>query len=177
MSRVSKAPISIPKGVEVTIEDRSITVQGKGGTLRHEMHQDVMVVREDDTLQCATNDGSIGGEALAGTTRALVQNMVTGVSDGFERRLQLIGIGYRAQMKGNTLNLALGYSHAIDFPVPDGVSIETPTQTEIVVKGIDKQRVGQTAAIIRGFRPPEPYKGKGLRYSNENVIRKEAKKK
>lgn len=177
MSRVSKAPISLPKGVEVTIEAGAISVTGKGGSLRHELHQDVTVVREGDVLQCSANDGCINSNALAGTTRSLVQNMVTGVSDGFERKLQLIGVGYRAQMTGSTLNLALGYSHPIDFPAPDGVSIETPTQTEIVVKGIDKQRVGQTAAIIRGFRPPEPYKGKGVRYSDENVVRKEAKKK
>ena len=161
----------------MTIEDGAITVKGKGGTLSQTLHQDVSVKRVEDVLQCSANEASIKGEALAGTTRALVQNMVTGVSDGFERKLQLIGIGYRAQMKGSTLNLALGYSHPIDFPAPKGISVETPSQTEIVVKGIDKQLVGQTAAIIRGFRPPEPYKGKGVRYADENVVRKEAKKK
>lgn len=177
MSRLSRSPVNVPSGVEVNVDGQVVSVKGQNGRLRHEAHPAVRVREEGGSLYCQSVEGAPKGEALVGTTRALVKNMVTGVSQGFEKRLQLVGVGYRAQMKGNTLNLALGYSHPIDFEPPEGVSIETPTQTEIVVKGIDKQSVGQAAAVIRGFRPPEPYKGKGVRYRDEAVVRKEAKKK
>lgn len=177
MSRIAKAPVDVPSGVDVKIDGQTISVKGPKGTLSHEVHPSVGVVQEEKLLRCSAREGAPNAVALAGTTRSLVQNLVTGVSTGFERKLQLIGVGYRAQAKGKTLNLALGYSHPIDFPVPEGISIDTPSQTEIVVQGIDKQKVGQTAAVIRGFRPPEPYKGKGVRYVDENVVRKEAKKK
>lgn len=176
MSRLTKSPINIPNGVDVVIDGRRVSVKGSKGALEHQVHETVEVVRENGTLMCVSADGSINADAMIGTTRALVNNMVIGVSEGFQRRLQLVGVGYRAQVDGSQLNLSLGYSHPIDFKVPEGVTVETPTQTEVVVSGIDKQRVGQTAAEIRAFRPPEPYKGKGVRYSDENVRRKEAKK-
>lgn len=177
MSRLSRSPISIPAGVDISVEGRLVTVKGSKGSLQYEVHPSVRVLCEDGNVSCRPAKSAADAEALVGTTRALMSNMLTGVSEGFERRLQLVGVGYRAQMKESSLNLALGYSHPIDFEVPDGISVETPTQTEIVVRGIDKQKVGQTAAVIRSFRPPEPYKGKGVRYFNENVARKEAKKK
>lgn len=177
MSRLTKSPINVPQGVDVVIDGRRVSVKGAKGSLEHHMHSTVELLRDDGALMCVSADGSTNADAMIGTTRALVNNMVVGVSEGFQRRLQLVGVGYRAQINGSQLNLSLGYSHPIDFDVPDGISIETPTQTEVVVSGIDKQRVGQTAAEIRGFRPPEPYKGKGVRYSDENVVRKEAKKK
>jgi len=145
--------------------------------LEHEIHAAVDVVHEDSVVKCSARKSAANGFALAGTTRALVNNMVTGVSVGFEKKLQLVGVGYRAQMQGKNLHLTLGYSHPIDFPVPDGIEIEVPSQTEIIVKGIDKQKVGQVAATVREFRPPEPYKGKGVRYADETIVRKEAKKK
>ncbi len=169
--------MSVPSGVDVTIDGQHVHVKGSKGTLEHDAHPSVVMLREDATLCFRPAEGADNGEALAGTTRSLVNNMIVGVSQGFQKKLRLIGVGYRAQMQGSTLNIALGFSHPIDFPVPEGISIETPSNTEIVVSGIDKQKVGQTAAVIRGFRPPEPYKGKGVRYSDENVIRKEAKKK
>jgi len=175
MSRIANAPVSIPAGVEVRLEGRKISVNGPKGTLQHDVHEAVEVAQNDGTLTFAAREGAENGVALAGTTRATLNNMVQGVIEGFEKRL--VGVGYRAQMQGNALNLALGFSHPIDFRVPEGITIETPTQTEVVVRGIDKQRVGQTAAIIRGFRPPEPYKGKGVKYADETVVRKEAKKK
>ena len=177
MSRLTKSPINLPDGVDVFIDGRRVSVKGSKGSLEHHMHDSVEIVRENGTLMCVAADGVTSADAMIGTTRALVNNMVIGVSEGFQRRLQLVGVGYRAQVTGSQLNLTLGYSHPIDFDVPDGITIETPSQTEVVVSGIDKQRVGQTAAEIRAFRPPEPYKGKGVRYSNENVARKEAKKK
>ena len=176
MSRLTKSPINIPNGVDVVIDGRRVSVKGSKGSLEHQVHETVDIVRENGTLMCVSADGSINADAMIGTTRALVNNMVIGVSEGFQRRLQLVGVGYRAQVDGSQLNLSLGYSHPIDFKVPEGVTVETPTQTEVVVSGIDKQQVGQTAAEIRAFRPPEPYKGKGVRYSDENVRRKEAKK-
>ena len=169
--------MSVPSGVDVTIDGQHVHVKGSKGTLEHDAHPSVVMLREDATLCFRPAEGADNGEALAGTTRSLVNNMIVSVSQGFQKKLRLIGVGYRAQMQGSTLNIALGFSHPIDFPVPEGISIETPSNTEIVVSGIDKQKVGQTAAVIRGFRPPEPYKGKGVRYSDENVIRKEAKKK
>lgn len=177
MSRLSRSPVSVPSGVDVTIDGQNVHVKGSKGTLEHDAHPFVVMSREEATLCFRPAEGADNGEALAGTTRSLVNNMIVGVSQGFQKKLRLIGVGYRAQMQGSTLNIALGFSHPIDFPVPEGISIETPSNTEIVVSGIDKQKVGQTAAVIRGFRPPEPYKGKGVRYSDENVIRKEAKKK
>ncbi|MDZ7810889.1 MAG: 50S ribosomal protein L6 [Arhodomonas sp.] len=177
MSRVAKSPIQVPSGVEVTLQGQSVTVKGPKGELHHEIHDWVGVEHSDGVLQCEPRKTRQEAVALAGTTRAVLNNMVVGVSDGWERRLQLTGVGYRAQAKGSTLNLTLGFSHPVDFPVPDGVTVETPTQTEVVVRGVDKQLVGQVAAKIRGFRPPEPYKGKGVRYADERVVLKEAKKK
>jgi len=177
MSRIAKKPISVPSGVEVTIDGQTVTVKGAKGTLEHRVHDTVEVVRNEDVLNCSPREGADNSVALAGTTRAVINNMVVGVSQGFERRLQLVGVGYRAQMQGNALNLALGFSHPVKFEAPDGVSVETPTQTEIVLRGVDKQKVGQAAAEIRAFRPPEPYKGKGVKYDDELIRRKEAKKK
>jgi large subunit ribosomal protein L6 len=177
MSRIAKSPIDVPSGVDVNIAGAAVTVKGPKGTLSGAIHPTVRLTAEDKTLHIAPVSDKGDCWAMAGTMRALVNNMVVGVSSGFERKLTLIGVGYRAQAKGKVLNLALGYSHPIDYPVPEGIEIETPTPTEIVVKGADKQRVGQVAAEIRAKRPPEPYKGKGVRYSDEQVIRKEAKKK
>ncbi len=177
MSRVANAPVPLPKGVEVKIDGASLEVKGPKGELTHRVHEAVTVEQANSELAFRGRDDAGNGVALAGTTRALVSNMVLGVSEGFERKLNLVGVGYRAQMKGDVLNLALGFSHPVEFPVPDGVSIETPSQTEIVIRGVDKQKVGQAAAVIRSFRPPEPYKGKGVKYSDEIIVRKEAKKK
>jgi large subunit ribosomal protein L6 len=177
MSRVAKAPITIPKGVAVEIVGQDVTVKGSKGTLSWVVHPSVRVSQDEGELRVAPADGHDGAWAMAGTTRALLNNMVIGCGTGFVRKLALVGVGYRAQAKGDVLNLSLGFSHPIDYPVPLGISIETPSQTEIVVSGADKQRVGQVASEIRGFRPPEPYKGKGVRYADENVLRKEAKKK
>ena len=177
MSRIAKAPISVPAGVEIEFDGQLVTVKGPKGTLQHTIHEAVEVVQDDGTLRCEPREGASDALALAGTTRAVVNNMVVGVSEGFERRLTLVGVGYRAQMQGTALNMTLGFSHPISFQAPEGVSVETPSQTEIVVRGVDKQKVGQTAAVIRGFRPPEPYKGKGVKYTDEHIVRKEAKKK
>jgi len=177
MSRIAKAPIKVPSGVDVLVDGKAVTVKGPKGALAWQVHRTVDVQVEDGVVHSRPAKDNAEHWAMAGTTRALLNNMVTGVSAGFERRLSLVGVGYRAQAKGKVLNLALGYSHPIDFPVPEGIEIETPSPTEIVVKGADKQQVGQTAAVIRGFRPPEPYKGKGVRYADEQVLRKEAKKK
>jgi large subunit ribosomal protein L6 len=175
MSRIAKAPIAVAKGVDVKIDGQQVTVKGGKGTMELNIHPTVSVSLEDGVLSVApANDAAW---AMAGTMRALLGNMVHGVSEGFQKKLQLVGVGYRAQGKGKVLNLSLGFSHPIDFPVPEGITIETPSQTEIVVSGSDKQRVGQVAAEIRAFRPPEPYKGKGVRYADERIIRKEAKKK
>ncbi len=177
MSRVAKAPVTIPAGVEVKIAAGKIAIKGKQGQLELDVHSDVEIKQEENVLTFAPRTGEKQANALAGTFRALVNNMVTGVTAGFERKLVLQGVGYRAKAAGKTLNLTLGFSHPIDYELPEGVSVETPSQTEIVIKGIDKQKVGQVAAEIRGYRPPEPYKGKGVRYADENVRRKEAKKK
>lgn len=177
MSRVAKKPITLPAGVDVALDGQKITVKGKQGTLSLDVHPSVAVQREAGELLLSPRDEKRESDALAGTTRALVANMVTGVSAGFERKLQLVGVGYRAQLQGKTLNLSLGMSHPINFEVPQGVTVETPSQTEILVKGADKQQVGQVAAKIRAFRSPEPYKGKGVRYSDETIVLKEAKKK
>lgn len=177
MSRVAKNPVGIPQGVEVKIEGANINVKGGNGAMSLVLHESVEIANEDNQISFAPRGGDVSAWAMAGTMRALVNNMVVGVSKGFERKLELIGVGYRAQAKGDTLTLTLGFSHPVDFPVPAGITVETPSQTEILVKGADKQQVGQVAAKIRGYRPPEPYKGKGVRYSDEHVLRKEAKKK
>jgi len=175
MSRVAKKPVALPKGVEVKINGQLISFKGPKGTLEQVVHESVNVELKDGALVFSPVDGA--DMAIAGTMRALANNNVTGVSTGFERRLQLVGVGYRAQAQGNTLNLELGFSHPINYPMPEGISVETPSQTEIVIRGADKQKVGQVAAEIRAFRPPEPYKGKGVKYAEENILRKEAKKK
>ncbi len=174
MSRVAKQPLVLPTGVEFKQADEQMTVKGPKGTLSMVLAGQVEVALNDGTLQVAPANAA--ADAVAGTVRALLGNMVTGVTQGFERRLQLVGVGYRAQAQGNTLNLTLGFSHPVEYRAPEGITIETPSQTEIVVRGIDKQRVGQTAAEIRAFRPPEPYKGKGVRYADERISLKEAKK-
>ena len=174
MSRIANAPIEIPKGVDVNIGDARVSVKGPKGNLDLDLHPAVVFALEDGKCNVQwTEDKHV---AMAGTFRALLSNMVTGVSEGFEKRLVLQGVGYRAQAQGNKLNLQLGFSHDIEYAVPEGITVETPSQTEVVVKGCDKQRVGQVAAEIRAFRPPEPYKGKGVRYADERVVRKEAKK-
>jgi len=177
MSRIAKAPIAVPKGVTVEIADQNVAVKGAKGNLAWRVHPKVRVTQEDGELKVSPIDEAKESWALAGTTRALINNMVVGCGTGFERKLTLVGVGYRAQAKGKVLGLSLGFSHPIDYPVPEGVEVTTPSPTEILVSGADKQRVGQVASEIRGFRPPEPYKGKGVRYADEQVLRKEAKKK
>ncbi|MGD8911567.1 MAG: 50S ribosomal protein L6 [Candidatus Thiodiazotropha sp.] len=177
MSRVAKSPITLPSGVTVTKSDLSLSIKGPKGEMAMDIHPLVDIAEEDSSLKVAPKEEDKASWAMAGTMRALVNNMVTGVSQGFEKKLQLVGVGYRAQAGGKSLNLNLGFSHPIDYPVPEGISIATPSATEIVVSGSNKQRVGQVAAEIRAFRPPEPYKGKGVRYVDEYVARKEAKKK
>jgi large subunit ribosomal protein L6 len=167
----------LPKGVEVTVNGVAVTVKGPKGALEMELNHEVELGQEEGTLTLQPRSGSRFAVAMAGTTRALLANMVRGVTDGFERKLELRGVGYRAQAQGNTLNLTLGFSHPVAYQVPEGVQVETPSQTEVVVRGSDKQKVGQVAAEIRRFRPPEPYKGKGVRYADERVVMKEAKKK
>jgi large subunit ribosomal protein L6 len=176
MSRIANAPVSLPNGVEVTLDGNLIKVKGSKGELEWNAHQLVSVAQEDAQLKVSANDSSKNAIALAGTTRALINNMVTGVSQGFEKKLTIIGVGYRAQAQGQKLNLTLGFSHPVVYEVPEGIKVETPSNTEIVVSGIDKQKVGQVAAEIRAYRPPEPYKGKGVRYDDEHVVMKEAKK-
>ena len=176
MSRVGKNPIQLPKGVEVTLGD-VITVKGPLGSLTQNANADVRVDKDGETLTCAPTSGSIQANAMSGTMRALLANMIQGVSKGFEKKLNLVGVGYRAQAQGDGINLSLGFSHPVVHKMPAGVKVETPTQTEILVKGIDRQKVGQVAADIRSYRPPEPYKGKGVRYANEVVVLKETKKK
>ncbi len=177
MSRIAKNPVTVPSGVEVSINGQDISVKGGKGQLTFSVHNDVEVVKEGDELRVATRAKGKSAIAQSGTTRAIVNNMVTGVSTGFEKKLALVGVGYRAQAQGKVLNLTLGFSHPVNFEVPEGITVETPSQTEIVVKGVDKQKVGQAAANIRAYRPPEPYKGKGVRYAGEHIVMKEAKKK
>lgn len=177
MSRVANNPVDIPKGVETKLTDSEISVKGGKGNLLLQLHSSVGVSQEGEQLKIAAKNGSREANAMAGTFRSLINNMVIGVSQGFVKKLELQGVGYRAKAQGKTINLTLGYSHPIDYQLPDGVTADTPTQTEIVLNGADKQLVGQVAAEIRDFRRPEPYKGKGIRYANERVYRKEAKKK
>jgi large subunit ribosomal protein L6 len=175
MSRVAKTPVEIPAGVELKLSGQHVAVKGKNGSLELTVHDTVTVKQDDNVLSFEGKNPK--ASAMAGTMRVLVNNMVVGVDKGFEKKLLLNGVGYRAKTSGNVLSLTLGFSHPVDYELPEGVTAETPTQTEIVVKGADKQRVGQVAAEIRAFRPPEPYKGKGVRYSDEHVRRKETKKK
>jgi len=177
MSRVAKNPIPLPAGVEVAVVDRQVRVKGGKGALNFDLHADVDVVLEGAELKVSARNESQGAGAQSGTARAVLNNMVTGVSTGFERRLTIQGVGYRAQAQGRVLNLQLGFSHPVEYALPEGIDAATPTQTEIVITGVDKQQVGQVAAEIRRFRPPEPYKGKGVRYTGERVRQKEAKKK
>ena len=181
MSRVAKSPVTVPQGVEVNLVDGSISVKGKMGELSMNIHPLVKTENTEDGITFNINTSDVKEEksawAQAGTARANTANMIQGVAEGWEKKLTLIGVGYRAQAKGKVLDLTLGFSHPVNYDLPEGITVETPSQTEIVVKGIDKQKVGQVAAEIRAFRPPEPYKGKGVRYTDEHVVRKEAKKK
>jgi large subunit ribosomal protein L6 len=175
MARIT--PITIPSGVEVTVNAQNVNVKGSKGSMEHIVHSAVEVVRDDASLSFSPREGIDGAIAQTGTARAVINNMIIGVSAGFEKKLELVGVGYRAQAQGKTLNLTLGHSHPINYELPDGVTAETPSQTEVVIKGMDKQKVGQVAAEVRAFRPPEPYKGKGVKYADEHIVRKEAKKK
>jgi large subunit ribosomal protein L6 len=177
MSRVAKEPVVLPQGVEFKQEGTVVTIKGNKGSLSLDLNTEVELSQDEAGLIVSPRSGSRFSVAISGTMRALLANMVQGVTDGFERKLQLVGVGYRAKAQGSTLNLTLGFSHPVVYEVPEGVSVETPSQTEVVIKGSDKQKVGQVAAEIRGFRPPEPYKGKGVRYADERVAIKEAKKK
>ncbi|MDP5032799.1 50S ribosomal protein L6 [Paraglaciecola sp.] len=177
MSRIAKAPVDIVSGVEVSIAGQVVTFKGKKGTLTRTFNDAVEIVQEENQLKTLPREGMANGWAQAGTARSLLNAMVIGVSEGFEKKLLLNGVGYRASAQGSKLNLTLGFSHPVAYEMPAGISVETPTQTEILVKGVDKQLVGQVAANIRGYRPPEPYKGKGVRLADEVVRRKEAKKK
>ena len=177
MSRIAKKPVELIAGVEVNINGQTVTAKGKVGNLSIDLNDAVSVKQEDNVLVFSPNDDSKGSMAMAGTMRSLVNNMIVGVAEGFTKKLQLVGVGYRAQMQGNVLDLSLGFSHPVKYAIPEGIKIETPSQTEINVTGADKQAVGQVCAEIRAYRPPEPYKGKGVRYTDERVVRKEAKKK
>jgi large subunit ribosomal protein L6 len=177
MSRVAKRPVVLPQGVAAELKGAALTIKGPKGGLSMNVNREVEVKQEDSTLTVSARSGSGFANAMAGTTRALINNMVIGVSTGFERKLELVGVGYRAQAQGAKLNLTLGFSHPVVYQVPQGVTIETPSQSEILVKGIDRQQVGQVASELRRFRPPEPYKGKGVRYSDERIVLREAKKK
>ena len=177
MSRVAKNPIVLPQGVEVSLSNEFISVKGPLGLMKFACNPAVNVENNSGSLVCSAVVGVANSNALSGTVRAVVANMVTGVSKGFERKLNLVGVGYRAQAQGDTLNLTLGFSHPVSHKMPEGVKCETPTQTEILIKGVDKQQVGQVAAEIRAYRKPEPYKGKGVRYSDEVIVIKETKKK
>lgn len=175
MSRIAKKPINVPTGTDVNISGQQVNVKGPKGTLSMDLHDTVSIAQDGTVLTLSPVAET--AMAMTGTMRSLVSNMVVGVSEGFEKKLELVGVGYRAQAQGNKLNLSLGFSHPVEYAVPEGISVETPSQTEILVKGADKQKVGQVSAEIRAYRPPEPYKGKGVRYSDEYVVRKEAKKK
>lgn len=175
MARIN--PISIPSGVNVNISKQLVSIKGSKGAMEHNVHPSVEIQNQDNVLTFIPREGASGAIAQSGTARAILNNMITGVSEGFEKKLELVGVGYRAQAQGKTLNLTLGFSHPVNYEVPEGITIETPSQTEVIVKGSDKQRVGQVAADIRAYRPPEPYKGKGVKYADEYIVRKDAKKK
>lgn len=177
MSRIGSLPVTVPSGVEVTLAPCQISIKGPLGALSQHLGSGVEVNRDGEKIVFKPLDESIQANAMSGTLRALVANMIQGVTKGFERKLQLVGVGYRAQAQGDKLNLTLGFSHPVVHQMPKGVKVETPQQTEIVIRGIDKQMVGQVAAEVRGYRPPEPYKGKGVRYADERVVLKETKKK
>jgi large subunit ribosomal protein L6 len=177
MSRIAKEPVELPKGVEFRQEGNIVTLKGGKGELSLELNSEVELKKDENVLSFVPRSGSRFATAVAGTMRSIVANMAHGVTEGFERKLELVGVGYRAQAQGQKLNLTLGFSHPVEYVVPNGVSVETPSQTEIIIRGADKQKVGQVSAEIRGFRPPEPYKGKGVRYADERVMLKEAKKK
>ena len=177
MSRVGKMPITVPKGVDVTVTNEQISVKGSGGTLVRALNPLVTVKLDNGSLSFVAANDSVHADAMSGTLRALVANMVNGVSKGFEKKLNLVGVGYRAQAAGAKLNLQIGFSHPVVKDMPEGVKVATPTQTEIIISGADRQRVGQVAAEVRAFRPPEPYTGKGIRYAGERVVLKETKKK
>lgn len=177
MSRIGKSPVELPKGVEFSRQGDIVTLKGSKGSLSMALNNEVELSQDGNVLRLAPRSGSRFAAAISGTMRSLLANMAQGVSEGFERKLELVGVGYRAQAQGKKLSLTLGFSHPVEHEVPDGITIETPSQTEILIKGADKQQVGQVAAEIRRYRPPEPYKGKGVRYANERVVIKEAKKK
>jgi len=177
MSRIAKEPVELPKGVEFSVSGTTVTLKGGKGSLSMDLNSEVEVSQDDNMLQVKARSGSRFSVAMSGTTRALLANMAQGVTEGFEKKLELVGVGYRASMQGNKLNMTLGFSHPISYAIPEGVTVETPSQTEVIIKGTDKQQVGQVAAEIRHFRPPEPYKGKGVRYAGERIVMKEAKKK
>lgn len=177
MSRVAKKEIKLPNGVEVSVEGTSVSVKGKNGTLHKSFHKDIVIHNNDGVILCTGHDNVDGSWSQAGTARAILNNMIQGVSEGFVKKLRLVGVGYRAQAQGQVLNLSLGFSHPIAHQIPAGITVETPSQTEILIKGADKQVVGQVASEVRAYRPPEPYKGKGVKYEDEVILRKEAKKK
>jgi large subunit ribosomal protein L6 len=169
-------PIPVPTGVEVNITGQTVLIKGPKGEMRHDVHPEVAVACEDGVINVSARNETASSNAQSGTARALLNNMVTGCGAGFTRKLEIVGVGYRAQVQGPKLNLSLGYSHPVEYPIPEGITIETPSQTEILIKGADKQQVGQVAANIRAYRAPEPYKGKGVRYGGEVIVKKEAKK-
>ena len=177
MSRIAKSPVELPKGVEFKQSGNVVTLKGSKGELSMELNSEVELTQDEGKLQLAPRSGSRFAMAVTGTMRSLIANMAQGVSEGYERKLELVGVGYRAQAQGNSLNLQLGFSHPVVYKAPEGISLETPSQTEVFIRGTDKQKVGQVAAEIRRYRPPEPYKGKGVRYADERVVLKEAKKK
>jgi large subunit ribosomal protein L6 len=177
MSRIGKKPVAVPKGVTAQVDGQTVSAKGPKGQLAVALVDQVSVEMTDGGIAIAPRDESKQARAMWGMSRTLVQNIVTGVTSGFEKRLEISGVGYRAQMQGNKLGLSLGYSHEVNFPIPEGIQVQTPKPTEIVISGIDKQKVGQVAAEIRRWRPPEPYKGKGVKYANEFIFRKEGKKK
>jgi len=177
MSRVAKQPVEFGKDVNVSVQGNALTVKGPKGALSLKVNSEVQLETNDSTVSVVARSRSAFANAIAGTTRALISNMVVGVTNGFEKKLELVGVGYRAQAQGKKVNLSLGFSHPVEYQVPEGITVETPSTSEIIVKGIDRQAVGQVAAELRRYRPPEPYKGKGVRYANERIVMKEAKKK
>jgi large subunit ribosomal protein L6 len=177
MSRVAKQPVELGKDLSAELQGQALTIKGKKGSLSLTVNSEVEVKVEGSTVKVAPRSGAQFADAMAGTTRALIANMVVGITTGFQKKLELVGVGYRAAVQGQKLNLTLGFSHPVEYPIPKGITIETPSQQEIIIKGADRQQVGQVAAEIRGYRPPEPYKGKGVKYSTETIVLKEAKKK
>ena len=170
-------PINVPSGIDITINGQVVSVKGSKGTLEHKVHEFVKITHDNNVVEFSPVQSGKAAIAQSGTACSIINNMITGVANGFERKLELVGVGYRAQSQGKVLNLTLGFSHPVEYQIPEGITIETPSQTEVIVKGMNKQVVGQVAADIRAYRPPEPYKGKGVKYSDEHIVRKEAKKK